>query len=444
MNLINTNNTLNQAPIQIATGNSANGNTEIEEQEAINLNKDRVANLRNSITLESADANNTIFIRSTNILQSNVYNDPDAESIVVDTIAEDGLWTRAFLADLAGGSAESILVDTGAGDDSVTISEGRGYEIETGAGNDTIALFGGNSKASTGEDNDYVTVSSNGNELNTGSGNDLVFLLGCITEKGSNDNIIETEEGDDVVVVSGNGNQVNTGEGNDHVTIGCAIEAESILVDTGAGDDIVQAGSGNNHTINTGDGNDTVNLIGNLLGKISGSSVNTGNGDDIITVSKEASGQINGGEGEDTVLLQGKESDYVLEISKDGLTKTYTRNDGAKIVLTDVEKVIIREDVPHRTYGELGKNLIPEDSGSSNDPSGRLDDRPSHRSRDENDLIDRDPFEFRRITHQEILASLEQELEAALNSEDESQKNSIDSLRRQINITKFTINMYEN
>ena len=436
MNLINTNNTLNQAPIQIATGNSANGNTEIEEQEAINLNKDRVANLRNSITF---DANNTIFIRSTNILQSNVYNDPDAESILVDT-REDGIWTMAFLADLAGGSAESILFDTGAGDDSVSISEGRGYEIETGAGNDTIGLFGGNSKASTGEDNDYVTVSSNGNELNTGSGNDLVFLQGCITEKGSNDNIIETEEGDDLVVVSGNGNQVNTGEGNDHVTIGYAFEAESILVDTGAGDDIVLAWSGNNHTINTGDGNDTVNLIG----KISGSSVNTGNGDDIITVSKEASGQINGGEGEDTVLLQGKESDYVLEISKDGLTKTYTRNDGAKIVLTDVEKVIITEDTPHRTYGELGKNLIPEDSGSSNDPSGRLDDRPSHRSRDENDLIDRDPFEFRRITHQEILASLEQELEAALNSEDESQKNSIDSQRRQINITKFTINMYEN
>jgi hypothetical protein len=422
MNLINTNNTLNQAPIQIATGNSANGNTEIEEQKAINLNKDRVANLRNSITLESADASNSIHIHSTNWQGSGVtlsdggtgdvlYNDPDAES---------------------------IFLDTGAGDDYVRIFDGHGHEIETGAGNDGISLFGDNSKASAGEGDDYSAVHGDGHELNTGSGNDIVNIRDF-----ADGNIIETGEGDDLVTVSGTENQIDTGEGNDHVHIGDPVIEELItennIVNTGNGDDAVDVWSGNNNTINTGDGNDTV-----ALRKNNGSTVNTGNGDDIITVSKEASGQINGGEGEDTVLLQGKESDYVLEISKDGLTKTYTRNDGAKIVLTDVEKVIIREDVPHSTYGELGKNLIPEDSGSSNDPSGRLDDRPSHRSRDENDLIDRDPFEFRRITHQEILASLEQELEAALNSEDESQKNSIDSLRRQINITKFTINMYEN
>ena len=56
MNLINTNNTLNQASIQIATGNSVNGSTEIEEQEAINSNQDRIANLRNSILEQELEA----------------------------------------------------------------------------------------------------------------------------------------------------------------------------------------------------------------------------------------------------------------------------------------------------------------------------------------------------------------------------------------------------
>lgn len=54
MNLININNTSNQVPVQKATGNSVNGDTEIEEQEAINSNQDRITNLRNSITQEPA------------------------------------------------------------------------------------------------------------------------------------------------------------------------------------------------------------------------------------------------------------------------------------------------------------------------------------------------------------------------------------------------------
>jgi hypothetical protein len=48
--------TLNQASIQIATGNSVNGSTEIEEQEAINSNQDRIANLRNSILEQELEA----------------------------------------------------------------------------------------------------------------------------------------------------------------------------------------------------------------------------------------------------------------------------------------------------------------------------------------------------------------------------------------------------
>ena len=144
----------------------------------------------------------------------------------------------------------SVTLDSGAGDDSVSLTGGNGNFIETGigddnvgistgqdrivlgAGRDTIAVTGGTNTISSQDGDDTATLSGGVNTFLGGGGNDSVIVSGGV-------NTLETESDNDQIEVSGGTNTISSGDGNDNITL------------TG----------GTNH-IRAGDGDDTVTASG--------------------------------------------------------------------------------------------------------------------------------------------------------------------------------------
>ena len=155
-------------------------------------------------------------------------------------------------------------IDTGAGNDTIT---GTGSDtgiisfskIDTGAGNDIITGTG----TSRGIDN-YSTIDTGaGNDIITGTGKDFgIFSYGNIITGAGNDIITGTgsDTGINGTIATGDGNDTITGIGKD-----CGIAAAGI--DTGAGDDIVDAlkGGFEDGVIYLGSGNDTLKGFGDSV-----------------------------------------------------------------------------------------------------------------------------------------------------------------------------------
>lgn len=197
------------------------------------------------------------------------------------------------------GRTGQARVDTGSGDDAVTIGElatrGGQASIATGDGNDTVTIRsnannGGQARIDTGGGDDtvafgYVGYQQGQLRVDTGSGNDTVKGTGLLGEAQLD---IRTGDGDDALrVMVGNNVQtrVDTGDGNDTLDIDSAF-AVQLSVDAGSGDDTVNLGGlgGSGITgINTGDGNDTLNI--SWFSGYGLLTIDTGNGDDTVNAS---------------------------------------------------------------------------------------------------------------------------------------------------------------
>lgn len=230
---------------------------------------------------------------------------------------------------LGGGGADTIIWNLGDGQD--TVDGGAGFDtlvIQGGAGDDAFSVtamagaFVTNIESIVldgGAGNDSVT-GGDGHIVNGGDGNDAITFHGADTVGGGVGNDTITGVGGQVSALNGVGNILHGGDGND--SIGLTVTgAETLSGDAGNDtisarrDDIDAPSAGsapNSLLIDGGDGNDVLSSTqGTILG---------GAGDDVITIgdgsytnAEIASGGqvgdilsfIDGGDGNDVIRING-------------------------------------------------------------------------------------------------------------------------------------------
>ncbi len=129
--------------------------------------------------------------------------------------------------DVASDVKVNLIVDAGAGDDTVT----------TGAGDDNVDGGSGNDTIKTGDGSDYVFGNSGVDTIDAGAGNDVVY----------------GGDGDDVLAGGAGADYVEGGAGNDTIDGGDGRD----MLSGGVGDDRVTSGAGDDR-VYTGAGTDTV------------------------------------------------------------------------------------------------------------------------------------------------------------------------------------------
>ena len=225
--------------------------------------------------------------------------------------------------DLLGDVDRSLFINTGAGNDSVDIDEQ--CTVVTGLGNDSVLGSQFADVIDTGAGQDTVSAQEGDDFVDAGAGDDLVFgLAGEDTILGGQgNNTLDGGTGDDSIFAGAGNDSIDSGDGDD--TIGAGDGANTVFagfgfdsVVTGSGNDLIRTASGpedEDDTVRSGAGNDTV-LVG--LGEdavtaaegndliVLGSSFSTGSGGKIHTGAIDGfSGgdRINGGDGIDTLVF---------------------------------------------------------------------------------------------------------------------------------------------
>ncbi len=236
------------------------------------------------------------------------------EDIITGT-GRTGIFTQGFY-----GAIGTINTDNG---DDTIIGNGSDYgiyntsTINTGKGSDMIAGNGG----SFGIFNDGTIVTDTGNDTITGIGTGNGIAYGTINTGNGNDTIIGTSTVDQGPYTQGGivNVNINTGSGNDTIigknnstAAAPGISNNDSIIDTGAGNDIVDAltgGFAGSGIILLKDGNDTIKGFG--------------------------SGRFDGGSGKDTLELT--TGNYTVGISE--ATVSFTR-DGITMNTSEFEQLI--------------------------------------------------------------------------------------------------------
>ncbi|VEH67702.1 Uncharacterised protein [Rodentibacter pneumotropicus] len=230
-----------------------------------------------------------------------------------------------------GASAPESKIDTGNGDDVLTIRgriTGLKNQLMMGDGDDTVIVAGGATGNTTAQNN--MQTKTNWNAIDLGEGNDKLSM----GEKGPG-NIqytdIQAGIGDDVVILKPNRGKgdllwvnVDLGDGNDSIVV-AATDIRNVYISGGAGNDTIDLSASSTQTdatrsrvisskVDGGEGNDHI-----ILGKIDyvddyPVDVTGGAGDDVITftqdyapflTSNRIGASISGGDGFDTVAIKG-------------------------------------------------------------------------------------------------------------------------------------------
>lgn len=180
-----------------------------------------------SVTIETGDGQDTV----------TVDEDPGTHAV---TVTINGVpYTYA------GAQAQHITIRTQCGDDRIAVSDGTlvGVQLEAGAGSDTI--FGGKGR-------DYIDAGAGADLVNSGDGDDVVYggadpdtLIGL-----GGDDYIDGGSGDDRIAGDLGNDMLSGGLGNDFIEG----DAGADKIYTGAGTDTV---SGSGSTIYAQQGEDT-------------------------------------------------------------------------------------------------------------------------------------------------------------------------------------------
>ncbi|MGB0835436.1 MAG: tandem-95 repeat protein [Psychrobium sp.] len=210
----------------------------------------------------------------------------------------------------------SDQLDLGDGDNTLTISgSAMGLNVNSGSGRDVMSF------AQIGPNTSYI------GDVNTGAGDDKVTVTGMAYANfdlaDGNDRLIvslkdvygdiDSGAGDDYIdVKKGFVNNVSTGTGDDVVNIG----SYANTIDLGSGDNQLTVGNRLNGALTALDGNDTVTIDS------SESSINLGDGDNKLNVTQGVKGNINLGDGDDKVTIGGITSHIVLGDGENTLSVT--------------------------------------------------------------------------------------------------------------------------
>ncbi|WP_082794110.1 Ig-like domain-containing protein, partial [Psychrobacter phenylpyruvicus] len=196
------------------------------------------------------------------------------------------------------GRSNNVYMESG--DDTVDVAKRVLGKVYTGSGSDTVDVgtdVAGLIDLGSGDTPDgYMTEYQDGSGLSLGNDDNI----------DSFDDINELTIGGYLGTAAGAG-YVKSGNGKDIITIkksigGAAAELYTGVVDTGAGDDIINVDGSIrvNGTIYAGEGNDEVNIGGDVIGKIY-----TQEGDDTVKVTGNVTGKISTDTGEDKIFVNG-------------------------------------------------------------------------------------------------------------------------------------------
>lgn len=185
-------------------------------------------------------------------------------------------------------------LDTGAGDDTVTIHSGTILSVSLGEGNNSLELTGGEIGGSViGGDGADTIIIGHDTSLADGDGG---IVAGSVLTNGGADSVT-IKKGAIIHGDSEGGGAIGLGDGDDHFTMTGSVLDASLSGDDG--NDTLAISGGTVHSAVTGDaGNDTITVSGGTVdGNVSG-----GAGFDQVSVS---GGTIKGGIDADHVQLSG-------------------------------------------------------------------------------------------------------------------------------------------
>jgi hypothetical protein len=198
--------------------------------------------------------------------------------------------------------ANKALVNTGEGDDTVTITSSNDVDVSLEKGNDIISIEDTDKAlVNAGEGDDTVTItSSNDVDVSLEKGDDIISIED--TDKA----LVNAGEGDDTVTItSSNDVDVSLEKGDDSISIE---DTDKALVNAGEGDDTVTITSSNDVDVSTKEGNDSI-----FLDKVEKAILNLGLGDDKVTLNNSQA-TVNDGGGLDKVTLSGDKVEEVTLI----------------------------------------------------------------------------------------------------------------------------------
>lgn len=229
-------------------------------------------------------------------------------------------------------------IDSGAGNDSLTLSSQRVTNVDGGAGRDRIAIDGmlvRNVRGGDGADA-VAVVASDASNLDAGGGDDALSVgahsVWNVDGGGGRDSV--TIRGGSVLNVDG-------GDGSDVVHV---VADSALNVDGGAGDDVIRVEGGSALNVSGGAGDDVIAV------DVTGSTtISGGAGDDRIIVAADmALVRFEPGGGRDVVSVEraghltldlGGATLDSIEIALDDDRVTLTHADGSSLVATGIDKV---------------------------------------------------------------------------------------------------------
>ena len=214
-------------------------------------------------------------------------------------------------------TAEGSYITSGKGNDSININ-GQFATISAGAGNDTItATDGSHHFLNLGEGNDYVEFQPElvfNNTISGGAGDDSIYFTVSYNSS------IAMGAGDDSIHFGGQSNTISMGDGNDTIKFHYSNDTEN-LIELGAGNDRATV-LGEDNTLSGGEGND---YFYNDGGKNTVFKYSTGDGNDYIDGFNATSTLIIGG-GLGTYAQFESSSDIVLRVGDGFITLSGAAN----------------------------------------------------------------------------------------------------------------------
>ncbi len=232
------------------------------------------------------------------------------------TISNDLNRDWEFTPYLENAVTENIVVNSGTGNDTITLPNVANGTIMSSGGNNRINFsagssdnyksgYGNNAKVQTGAGNDEILIGTTGYvTVIGGAGNDTItirnYYYGDQTQAKKTYNIVDAGAGDDIFTDGRSyddggyfyvSNTITGGDGNDSITV----SGYNSMIDGGNGNDLIK-NYGANSTTDGGNGNDTIEGRGLIVG---------GAGNDLISIGSWGANYstINAGKGDDTIKI---------------------------------------------------------------------------------------------------------------------------------------------
>jgi SdrD B-like domain/Subtilase family/CARDB/FG-GAP-like repeat/Cadherin domain/RTX calcium-binding nonapeptide repeat (4 copies) len=233
-----------------------------------------------------------------------IYNSTDAANTIIDyQTIDNGTITGGVNNGTTFKNIEEIVLDTGAGNDTVNIAVSSKVTLNTGAGNDIINVEASYApetsiRINSGTGNDIIVgrlIADGYSSYDGGDGNDKITAGDVTGDNRLGDNL-DGGAGNDTLIGGTGDDSFVPGTGADRIDGRGGYDRLSIYNPTDTADTIIDYQKIDNGTIDGGSNN------GTTFKNIEFVSITTGSGNDIINVAASRRTNVRGGAGDDIII----------------------------------------------------------------------------------------------------------------------------------------------